>query len=90
MDFGFQPAEITAEPGQRVLVQLFNRGRAPHSIMFALPAGNVGLPTPVPPGQMRTLQIQAPEQAGTYVFHCPVGNHRQMGMVGQLVVGQSP
>lgn len=85
-DFDFDPERIQAEPGQELAVKLVNRGNSPHNIEFELPTGEKELENNVPPGQSATLRITAPREPGTYTFYCPVGNHRQRGMEGQLVV----
>ena len=36
-------------------------------------------------GQSETIQFVA-DKAGTFEYYCSVGNHRQQGMVGKLVV----
>lgn len=36
-------------------------------------------------GQTDTVEFVA-DKAGTFEFYCSVGNHRQMGMVGKLII----
>ena len=37
--------------------------------------------------QSETIEFVA-DKAGTFEFYCSIGNHRQMGMVGNLIVGE--
>jgi plastocyanin len=85
-EFDFEPKEILVEPGERVTVQLRNEGRAVHSLVFALPDAQPRLARAVPPQQIGQLTFTAPTRSGTYTFYCPIGNHRELGMVGTLVV----
>lgn len=39
----------------------------------------------LPTGQSDTVEFVA-DKAGTFEYYCSVGNHRQMGMVGNLIV----
>ena len=36
-------------------------------------------------GETDTIQFTA-DKAGTFEYYCNVGNHREMGMVGKLIV----
>ena len=85
-DFAFDPNQIRATPGQKLKVTLVNRGSAPHNIEFELPSGEVEFEKNVPAGESRSLTFTAPQKAGEYVMYCPVGNHRERGMVGKLIV----
>ena len=85
-DMDYQPNEIRVQAGQKLSIQLLNQGEEEHSIEFELPGGEKELPNPVPAGQSAILEFYAPEQAGTYTFYCPVDDHKDKGMVGQLIV----
>jgi plastocyanin len=85
-DHRFGPNELRVSAGDRVTVILDNRGQSPHNIAFDLPGDMVTLAENVPAGGSDTLAFVAPTE-GTYTFFCPVGNHREMGMVGTLIVG---
>jgi hypothetical protein len=42
----------------------------------------------IAPGASATLTVDA-TKAGHYTFFCPIDGHRQLGMVGTLIVGAS-
>jgi plastocyanin len=82
-EFAFTPADLEAEPG-RLTIVLTNDGTMPHAITVE---GN-GVETTsntINPGESTELTLDLAE--GTYEIYCPIGNHRQEGMVGALTVG---
>lgn len=85
-NMNFQPAEIRVKPGQKLSVALLNQGDTEHSLEFHLPDGEVALLNPVPPAQSEIIEFYAPEEPGSYLYYCPVGDHRERGMTGQLIV----
>lgn len=87
-EMDYHPNEILAQPGQMLEVTLINNGERPHNIEFELPQGEKLLDTPVEPGNRASLSFEAPAEAGEYTFYCPVENHKDLGMVGKLIVRQ--
>lgn len=86
-DYRFDPVELTASPGQAMRVELANRGERPHSIEFHLEGDKEAeLPSEVQAGQSGSMTLTAPGKAGTYIYYCPVGDHRSRGMEGRLIV----
>jgi plastocyanin len=85
-EYAFNPATITAAPGERLTILLRNQGTMAHNISFELPDGEVSLPQDVAPGSTGTLEVTAPDDAGNYTFYCPVDNHFLQGMEGTLTV----
>ena len=80
-NFKFDPAEIKVAKGDKVKVTFKSAGMM-HD--FVIDEFNV-----------KTKQLKADEEetveftadkAGTFEYYCSVGKHRQMGMVGKLVV----
>lgn len=88
-DLAFDPATITAAPGERLMLRVVNRGRSPHSLELHLPDRELQLEEELKPEKSATLTFDAPQEPGTYVYYCPVGDHREKGMEGQLVVQSS-
>ncbi len=80
-EFKFEPAEITARPGQTINLTLVNKGSIEHT--WVLAAANVKVT--VQPGQTGKQTFTAPA-AGTYDILCDVAGHKEAGMVGKLVV----
>ncbi len=87
-DNTFDKTEIQVEPGEAMDVLFIGLGlTSPHSIVFDLGAGNVARVEPASLGVTRQLAFNAPLEPGLYEYYCDVGNHRQQGMTGTLVVG---
>ncbi|MGH2403612.1 MAG: cupredoxin domain-containing protein [bacterium] len=80
-DFRFVPAEIRVKAGQRINLQLSNRGGVLHDLV--IPA--LRFHAEVAAGQQTTVGFLAP-RAGVHEFYCSVPGHREAGMVGRLVV----
>jgi plastocyanin len=86
-EFHFDPSDITVQPGREVHVILHNEGEAPHNIRFVLAENQEEeIAQNVEMGEIGTLQFTAPLQEGEYEFYCPVGDHREQGMTGRLIV----
>ena len=52
-------------------------------------AGEVELDQAIGPGASGTVTLTAPRKPGKYTFYCPVGDHKEEGMTGRLVVRQA-
>ncbi len=81
-EFKFDPAAITAAPGQTINLTLKNVGRAPHT--WVLKQANVRLT--VDPGKTATRSFRAPPNPGTFPIYCDVPGHKEAGQVGTLLV----
>ena len=79
--FAFTPSTITVNKGDKVKIIFKNTGGF-HD--FVIDEFNVETPT-IQSGQEATAEFTA-DKAGTFEYYCGVGNHRQMGMKGTLVV----
>jgi len=85
-EFSFTPGRMVVSAGRDTFT-LQNTGRFPHNVHIE---GNgvamdVKADGPVPGGETFTGAVTlAP---GTYDVWCPVGTHRDQGMVGTLIVG---
>lgn len=79
--FYFKPNEIRVKKGQTVKVVLHAVSMM-HS--FNIDAFNVK-GTPTRNGTTSTVEFVA-DKTGTFQFYCGIGNHRQMGQVGTLIV----
>ena len=80
-NFSFTPNKITAKKGDTVKVT-FTSASSFHD--FVVDGYNIQTKR-VSDGQSDTIQFVA-DKAGTFEFYCSVGQHRQMGMKGTLVV----
>jgi uncharacterized cupredoxin-like copper-binding protein len=83
-DFKFDPSNTTVKSGD-VTFNLTNDGQAPHSLEIEDVNGeDKEIEGDVSPGQSGTLAVNLPP--GKYEFYCPVGNHKEMGMEGEITV----
>ena len=79
--FYFKPNEIRVKKGQKVEIT-FNNKEGLHD--FVIDELNVQTEKI---GSNQTTSVEfTPNKAGTFEFYCSVGNHRTMGMKGNLVV----
>lgn len=83
-DFAFEPSSLELDAGGSVTVRLVNEGQAPHAL--ALEGAEV---TSDQIGAGESTELTAELEPGSYTMFCPVGNHREQGMEGTLVVGGS-
>ncbi|MGE5264680.1 MAG: cupredoxin domain-containing protein [Acidobacteriota bacterium] len=81
-EFKFDPATITAAPGQSINLTVKNNGSVQHT--WVQKDSNVTMT--IDPGKSTTKTFTAPSKAGTYVIECDIAGHKEAGMVGQLVV----
>ena len=84
-DFKFNPSDKTVSSGD-VTFDMKNDGQVTHSLEIedVTPGHDQELEGDVSPGQSGTLKANlAP---GKYEFYCPIGNHKEMGMEGEITV----
>ena len=83
-DFKFNPSDPTVKSGD-VTFTMKNDGQTTHSLEIEDVNGqDQELEGDVSPGQSGTLKVNLPP--GKYEFYCPVGNHKEMGMEGEITV----
>ena len=82
-DFEFDPPEISADPGEITFV-LTNDGENPHALDIEGEGVEESSET-INAGDTTELTVELEE--GTYEIYCPVGDHKDRGMVGTLTVG---
>ena len=82
-DFEFDRAELTADPGE-IRFELTNDGDFPHALEVEGEGVEEESET-IQPGDTTELTVELDE--GTYEIYCPVGDHKDRGMVGTLTVG---
>jgi uncharacterized cupredoxin-like copper-binding protein len=83
-DFKFDPSDPSVSSGQ-VTFNLKNGGQTTHSLEIEDVNGqDQELEGDVSPGQSGTLKVNLPP--GKYEFYCPVDDHKEMGMEGEITV----
>ena len=81
-DFAFEPSSLTLDAAGEHTVTLRNDGELPHALAFDdldEATGNVD------PGASGEVTVDL--DPGSYTIYCPVGDHRDQGMEGTIVVG---
>jgi uncharacterized cupredoxin-like copper-binding protein len=82
-DFALDPADPTVNAGT-VTFDVANDGQTTHALEVEGPGEEVETDDLSPGGTAKlTVDLNEP---GTYEMYCPVGNHREMGMEGQITV----
>jgi plastocyanin len=74
----------SVSPGSVIAVK--NDGATTHALEIELPKGEIKTRS-LKPGD--SVQLQAPDKAGTYEMYCPIDGHKQKGMKAELTVGSS-
>ncbi len=85
-NFEYSQNTINAKPGETITVNL-SVGSGSHD--FVIDELNVQSET-LGGSSTGTVTFTVPEDAAgeTYAFYCSIGNHRSLGMEGQLVISQ--
>lgn len=84
-EFAFKPSEVTVGPGSHEF-KIVNRGDTEHALEIHTPDGEVETER-VGAGESATVTAELSEP-GSYVFYCPVANHRELGMEGTVNVSE--
>ena len=83
-EFKITPAKLTVKEAGTTTLAVANDGKFDHSLEVEGPSGEVETDT-IPPGESATLEVDL-SKPGTYEMYCPIGNHREMGMDGEVSV----
>ena len=84
VEFRLEPSSLElAEPGVVQLV-VENDGGTVHALEVEGPTGEFETEE-IQPGERATLKADVSE-AGSYELYCPIGDHKEQGMVGELRV----
>lgn len=80
-NFKFSPTEIKVKKGDTVTIKFMNDAGKHDWVVDEFKAATKILDA----GQNDTITFVA-DKTGTFEYYCSVGTHRQMGMVGKLIV----
>jgi uncharacterized cupredoxin-like copper-binding protein len=83
-DFKLNPDNPTVKAGS-VTFKATNDGQTTHSLEVEGPGDEQQLPNELAPGDSGELTVDL-SKPGTYEWYCPIGNHRQLGMEGEITV----
>jgi len=81
-EFFFTPKDVILNAGEKVKLTLKNVGKGNHD--WRIEGTDIKTKI-ITSGQTDIVEFTAPS-AGTYALYCSVPGHRQMGMVGELIV----
>jgi uncharacterized cupredoxin-like copper-binding protein len=84
-EYEIEPSDPRVQPGT-VSFEITNDGGADHNLEVEGPEGEQELEQDLAPGESGTLTVDL-SQPGRYEMYCPVGNHRDLGMEGEITVG---
>lgn len=79
--FAFSPAEIRVKKGEPVTVAFTSKGGQHDWVVDEFAAATAVVSS----GQTADTTF-VPDRTGSFQFYCSVGNHRELGMVGTLIV----
>jgi uncharacterized cupredoxin-like copper-binding protein len=84
-EFALDPANVQVDETGTVTFRVTNNGSIPH----ALEVDGQGIEDEtetIEPGAFAELTVDLSKE-GSYELYCPIGNHRDQGMEGELIVG---
>ncbi|HSJ17333.1 MAG TPA: cupredoxin domain-containing protein [Solirubrobacterales bacterium] len=85
-DFEIDPKNATVDEEGLIEINLANEGETVHYLTIETPGEEIPQTSEeLDPGNDTVFDVEL--DSGEYVWYCPVGNHRQMGMEGTLTVG---
>jgi plastocyanin len=82
----FDPATVSVAAGTLVHVTFTNEDVLPIQHNWVVAGINGASSDTVGSGEQSTFDFTAPPVAGTFVFYCSIGDHRDRGMEGSLTV----
>lgn len=83
-EYAIDPADPSVKAGT-VTFEVSNDGQIAHNLEVEGPSGEVELEQDLAAGDSDALEVDLSEP-GTYEWYCPVGNHRDEGMEGEITV----
>jgi plastocyanin len=83
-EFRLQPATVRLDRAGTYVFEAVNRGTVDHALELE-GEGVEDETATIGGGERARLEVTLGE--GTYELYCPIGNHKDQGMVGKVVVG---
>ncbi len=83
-EFKITPADPSVKKAGSVTFEVTNDGQTDHALEVEGPSGEAKTET-IAPGKSATLNVDL-SKAGKYEMYCPIGNHKAMGMEGDVIV----
>ena len=84
-DFALDPSSLSVDEAGEVTIRVVNDGELEHALEVEGDGDGVEEETgTLAPGESAELTVEL--AAGSYTMYCPIGNHREHGMEGTVVV----
>ena len=83
-EFALTPTKLAVDAEGTVTIRVVNKGETQHALELE-GAGVEEETETIGPGESAELTVDL--KPGTYEIYCPIGNHRELGMDGTVVVG---
>jgi uncharacterized cupredoxin-like copper-binding protein len=87
-EFALNPATITLSEAGTYEFSVTNDGQITHALEIEEEGGAEAETADIGPGETKTLRFTFSGD-GSYEMYCPIGNHRDEGMKGTIVVGNA-
>ena len=85
-DFKIDPKDGEVDEAGTILLLVANDGETTHQLSIDRGPGEIPRTTDtIEPGEDELFTVEL--NPGEYIWYCPVGNHRELGMEGTLTVG---
>ncbi len=81
-EYSFSPSSITVTKGEKILLTFKNTGRFAHNLTI----DELKVSTKTVAGGQSDTVIFTADKSGTFSFFCAIGNHRALGMEGEMEV----
>lgn len=79
-EYYFSPSKLSLKAGEKVKITFRNNGVLPHNLTIT----DLGIASKtIGPKQMTSLEFTA-QKSGSFSMFCSVGNHRALGMEGDV------
>jgi plastocyanin len=83
-DFGLTPSTVTIDAPGTYTFEATNDGGVDHSLEIEGNGVEEETET-IGPGESASVTVDL--ETGTYEMYCPISNHRELGMAGEVTVG---
>ncbi len=84
-DFKLDPSDPTVKAGEVTVKATNDSDSTVHNLEVEGPSGSEELPQDLQPGDSGELKVDL-NKAGKYKWYCPIANHEELGMVGEITV----
>ena len=84
-DFKLDPSDPTVKAGALTITATNDSDSTVHNLEVEGPTTSEELPQDLQPGDSGELELDL-DKAGKYKWYCPIANHEELGMVGEITV----